>query len=249
MGLVRSAGGALFSKFAVLPQGPTAELVHQALHHAIAGVGPLHGARQAAEQALASADGDVDGAIDRLLRVHLALAGSQGFLTNLGGLVTAAWSIPANISGLALVQVRLVAAIAHLRGYDLSDTRVRNAVLATLLGRRTVRELVGAGKLPGTPRQIAELPTGEHTRAPDEGGRISRAARTPLDRTVGAQVATTLLAEVGGKRVASFVGRRIPVLGGVIGASSDAWNTRALAAYAREELAGPSAGSASGSAA
>lgn len=238
MGLVRSAGGAAFTRFGVLPQGPTAELVHQALHHAVAGIGPLRGAAEAGDRALKSAGGDVDEAIDRLLRVHLALAGAQGFVTNLGGLVTAAWSIPANIAGLALVQVRLVAAIAHLRGYDLADTRVRNAVLATLLGRATTRRLVAASKLPGSPRQIAVLSQGDQTRAIPEG-RIPRAARTPLDRTVGAQVATTLLAEVGGKRFAGFLARRVPVLGGVVGGTSDAWNTRQLAAYARSELTGP----------
>lgn len=240
MGLVRRAGGAAFNRFGALPEGPTAEIVHQALHHAVQGVGPLSGARAAAEKALADAGGDVERAIDRLTRVHLGLAGAEGFVTNVGGLVTAAWAIPANIGGLAVVQIRLVAAIAHLRGLDLDDTRVRNAVLATMLGRSVVRQLVRDGRLPGTPRQIAVLPQDAATEVsepPAQGGvKARRAARTPLDRAVGAQVATSLLSEVGGKRLASFAAKRVPVLGGVIGGSTDAWNTRAIAKYARDEL-------------
>ena len=34
-------------------------------------------------------------------------------------------SVPANIAGLALIQARLVASIAHLRGYDLDDEERR----------------------------------------------------------------------------------------------------------------------------
>ena len=40
-----------------------------------------------------------------------------------------ALTIPTNITGLALIQCRMIAGIAHLRGYDLDDPRVRNAIL------------------------------------------------------------------------------------------------------------------------
>ena len=43
--------------------------------------------------------------------------------------MTVAITIPANITGLALIQCRMIAGIAHLRGYDLDDPRVRNAIL------------------------------------------------------------------------------------------------------------------------
>lgn len=232
MGIMRRLSGSLLSR-ARPPEGPTAQIVHQALRYAIVGVGPLRGARDAADHALENADGDVEAAIDRLVRSHIALSGTEGFLTNLGGLVTAAWSIPANIGGLALVQLRLVAAIAHLRGHDLDDARVRNAVLTVLLGRDAVRKMVRARKLPGTPREIIAMPAEAAGTGDGAAGGRSR-----LDREVGAQVAASLLGEVGGKRVASFAGRRVPVLGGVIGGSADAWNTRGIGAYAREELRG-----------
>ena len=77
-----------------------------------------------------------------MIENHVRYAGAQGFVTNLGGLVTAAVTIPANITGLALIQCRMIAGIAHLRGYDLDDPRVRNAILACMLGEDTVNALV-----------------------------------------------------------------------------------------------------------
>ena len=70
---------------------------------------------------------------------HVRYAGAQGFVTNLGGLATAAVALPTNITGLALIQCRMVAGIAHLRGYDLDDPRVRNAILACILGEDAVK--------------------------------------------------------------------------------------------------------------
>ena len=83
-----------------------------------------------------------------MIENNTALAGGQGFLANLGGLVTVAATIPLNIAGLALLQVRMVAGIAHLRGYDLGDPRVRNAILLCTLGEETVKGLVKQRKIP-----------------------------------------------------------------------------------------------------
>ena len=256
MGITRRLGAKLVPRAGDIAPGPVAEIVHQALDRAIRGVGPLDGARAAADGELEDQGGDVERTIDKLVNTHLALAGAEGFATNLGGLVTAAATIPANISGLALLQCRMVAAIAHLRGYDLEDSRVRNAVLATMMGEDAVTALVKRGRLPGTPHQIATLPSAEveeraaraerkleEERPPDavretegRGKPSRRKARTQLDRVVGAQVATTLIANVGGKRLATFAGKRVPVIGGVIGAGSDAWATRQVGGYARRQF-------------
>ena len=64
-------------------------------------------------------------------------------------------AVPTNITGLALVQCRMIAGIAHLRGYDLTDPRVRNAVLVCLLGEEAVGSLVGERRLPAPPMALA----------------------------------------------------------------------------------------------
>ena len=93
----------------------------------------------------------------------MSLAGAQGFLTNIGGLVTMTVTIPANVSGLALLQAHMVGGIAHLRGYDLADPRVRNAVLACMLGGDSVTSLIKAKKLPSSPMAIATAPAYDPT--------------------------------------------------------------------------------------
>lgn len=220
MGMGGSLGRRLAPNVHKLAPDLTTGFVREALQRAIQGVGPLPGARAAAEKQLAEQRGDAEAAVREIIENHVALAAAQGFATNIGGLVTAAVTIPANISGLAVIQARMVAGIAHLRGYDVDDPRVRNAILACLLGEDSVRSLVRRKRLPAPPMALATAPTHD----PD------------LDRFIAAEVATELVTKVAGKRVASTVGRRVPVLGGMIGAGADGFSTWQVGRYAAGEL-------------
>ena len=95
----RQVGLHLAPKVAQAAPELTTGFVHQALERAIRGVGPLDGAAVAADKELAEHEGDVDAAIRDLIESHVRYAGAQGFLTNLGGLVTMAVTVPANIAG------------------------------------------------------------------------------------------------------------------------------------------------------
>src|SRR3954466_12969108 len=143
------------ARLSELAPGLTAAFVREALRRAIHGIGPLPPAASAAEKQLKEQRGDVGRAIHEVIENHVRYAGAQGFVTNLGGLATMAFTVPANISGLALVECRMIAGIAHLRGYDVHDPRVRNAVLVCLLGEESVRELVTAKKIPAPPMALA----------------------------------------------------------------------------------------------
>ena len=198
----------------------TSGFVHQTVQRAIQGIGPLPPAAAAAEKQLAEQDGVVKDAIGELIENHASLAAAQGFVTNLGGLMTMAATIPVNITGLALVQVRMVAGIAHLRGYDLNDDRVRNAILLCTLGEQTVKQLVKDKRVPGTPMVLATAP----------------AYDPALDQVVAGQVTESLISRVIGKRTASTVVRRVPVAGGVWAASTDAYVTWQIGKYAEREL-------------
>jgi hypothetical protein len=114
----------------------------------------------------------------------------------------------------------MIAGIAHLRGYDLDDPRVRNAVLACLLGEETVAHLVRRKKLPAPPMALATAPA--HDPA--------------LDRTISAEVATELISKVAGRRLAVTLARRIPVVGGVVGMGADGYLTWRVGRYADREL-------------
>jgi uncharacterized protein (DUF697 family) len=220
MGVTQRVGRTLAPRVTRLAPNLTAGFVREALDRAIHGVGPLPPAARAAEKQLTEQNGDVDRAVHEVIENHVRYAGAQGFVTNLGGLVTAALTIPANISGLALIQCRMVAGIAHLRGYDLEDPRVRNAILVTILGEDSVNALVKRRKIPAPPMALATAP-----------------AHDPhLDAAVSAEVATDLVSRVAGKRLATTVGRRVPVVGGLVGAGADGYVTWRIGRYADREL-------------
>ncbi len=220
MGLNSRVSKHLAPKLTGLAPGLTTSFVREALNRAIEGIGPLPGAAQAADKQLAEQHGNVDRAIHEVIENHVRYAGAQGFVTNVGGLVTAAVAIPANITGLALVQCRMIAGIAHLRGHDLDDPRVRNAILTTLLGEDTVTNLVFKRKLSAPPMALATAP------AHDPG----------LDQAIGAVVASTLIARMTTRRVALTVGRRVPVVGGLVGMGADGFITWKIGRYADREI-------------
>jgi len=203
-----------------LAPGLTTAFVREALTRAIAGVGPLPPAAAAADKQLAEQKGDVDRAVHEVIENHVRLAGAQGFITNLGGMVTAAVTIPANITGLALIECRMIAGIAHLRGYDLDDPRVRNAILVMLLGEDAVTEMVRKKELPAPPMALATAPAHD----------------VNIDAMVSVIVASELISKVAGKRLATTVARRVPVVGGLVGMGADGFVTWRIGRYADREL-------------
>jgi hypothetical protein len=114
----------------------------------------------------------------------------------------------------------MVAGIVHLRGYDLDDPRTHTAMLACLLGEDRMLELIRNKRLPGTPMALA-------TAAVEDPG---------LSDLVANEVAAELIGRVAGKKMVTVAGRRIPVLGGVVGAGSDAVSTWKIGRYVDREF-------------
>ncbi|MFL6025254.1 MAG: EcsC family protein [Marmoricola sp.] len=220
MSYAKRIGAALAPKVTEIAPNLSAAFVHQALAKAISGVGPLPGAAAAADKQLAQNDGDVERAIHDVIENHVRYAGIQGFATNIGGLVTMAFTVPTNITGLALLQCRMVAGIVHLRGYDLAEPRVRAAILASVLGEEKVLKLIKSRELPGTPMELAADPLYESS----------------LDLVIANEVASELITRAAGKRLATTVGRRVPVVGGVVGAGTDAYVTWKVGRYVDREF-------------
>ena len=194
-------------------------LLRSIVDFALDGSAAFPGAKATAARSLES-KGDRESAIDSLVIYHVSMASAQGFLTSVGGLLTLPVGLPANIAGLAVLSVRMIGAIAHLRGYDVDDRRVRAALTLAMLGDDEVRRLVADGRLPTSPLAIATAPVFD----PD------------LDRLISERVMGSLAGRLGGKHLAVVVVRRIPLVGGGVGAAVDGWLTFGLAGYARREF-------------
>ncbi len=220
MSIAKRLGKTLAPKITEMAPHATAGFVHRALELAVRGAGPLDGARKAAEKELEEHEGDLDAAIRSVIENHVRMAGAQGFLTNLGGLVTMTVTLPTNVAGMALIQCRMVAVIAHLRGYDLDDKRTRNAILASLLGEERMLAMIKAKRMPGTPMALATAPVHDPN----------------LDDVMANEVAAELMTKVAGKRIATTVGRRVPVVGGLVGAGADGFSTWKIGRYVDREL-------------
>ena len=209
--------------------GPVASMVspqvaggalRRVLELAIDGYGRLPGAKAAAARQLQRNGGSVDGAISSIIDMHVRMASAQGFVTNIGGVAAMPVTVPANLAGMAVVQVRMVAAIAHLRGYDLDDNRVRTALVMCLLGGEQVAKHIHQGTLPTSPMAVATAPMFD----------------PELDRQVAEEVVGDLAARIGGKNMALLVTKRVPLLGGGIGAVMDGIATHQIGRYAKSEL-------------
>lgn len=209
----RETGKALVRKVPEASGG----LLRQIVVLAIEGISKVPGAKATAAKHLEKHQA-VEPAIDSLIRTHVALASMQGFVTNVGGLATAIIALPANMTGVAIMQVRLAATIAHLRGYDIDDPRVRTALVMCLL-HDTIEHRITHDGIP-RPLAVATAP----------------AFDALLDRRVSEWVVSDIAARIGGKQLAVQIIRRIPLVGGAVGASVDGWLTHIIGAYVKEEL-------------
>lgn len=199
--------------------------VNRIMDAGIDGLGPLSSASQVASEALAKHKGNVDKAVKEVVSDHVKLAGAGGFVTGLGGIITMPVSLPANVLGFYAIATRMVAAVAELRGYDVSSQGARAAVLLTLVGADADDLLQKAGL--GT---VAGM-TGSGRLARMAVSRMPKAAGMMINKAVGFRLLTT----VGGKALARFV-RFVPVAGGIVGAGLDGLLMKRIADQARKEF-------------
>lgn len=200
-------------------EGLTTDVFHQVLEIAIEGRGKLPGARRAA-RAVLERTRDPELAVARVVNQHIVMAGGQGFATNWGGFLLAFVTIPANLAASLFLQARAVAAVAHLRGYELADPRVRTAILMVMLGPRAAERLISSGVLPTSPVAVATAPVFD----------------AKLDELVCRALLENAMNQVSGKRLGVFLGKKIPFVGGGVGAVVDGWSTNAIARHAMREF-------------
>src|SRR5689334_4538175 len=109
------------------------------------GFGVFPPAHEVAREYLEKNGGDPRRAAQDLIRWQTTKAATSGFLTNLGGVATLPIAIPANISSVLYLQIRMIAAIAILGGYEVESDKVRTLVYTSLLGTAAADILKDAG--------------------------------------------------------------------------------------------------------
>ncbi|MGL5549802.1 MAG: EcsC family protein [Culicoidibacterales bacterium] len=156
-------------------------------------------------------------AINHMVRFQTSKAATSGFVTGFGGLLTLPITLPINITTVILFQIRMIATIAHIRGYDLKCDQVRTLVYATLAGTTAGDILKKTGiKVSNevVKNCIKKLP-----------------AKTI--RHINKQVGFRLVTKFGTKGTI-VLGKAIPVAGALFGSAFDAGTTYTLAKLAKK---------------
>lgn len=195
-------------------------LVRRLLDVGIDGRGPFDSAAEVAARALRAADGHSERAIKRIVSSSLKIAGVSGFVTGLGGYFTMPISLPANVAGFYILATRMTAAIATVRGHDLSQPHVRSAVLLSLVGADADDLLAKAGVV---------SPSGRLTSLATE--QLPGTALMLVNKAIGFKIVTTA-----GKQSFARFGRNVPLVGGAVGGGLDAWLIHRIAENARSEF-------------
>jgi len=132
----------------------TADTIHQALEWAYdkAVNSTIPGVDNAQTMALSymAQEGSITERTNSLIRWQNTKAGASGFVTGLGGAVTLPVAIPANITSVLFIQIRMIAAIAHMSGHDLRNDQVKTMVYVCLCGNAAGEVLKSAGVKIGT---------------------------------------------------------------------------------------------------
>lgn len=152
-----------------------------------------------------------------LIRWQSTKAATSGFLTGLGGIMTLPVTLPVNVASVMYIQVRLVAALAVMGGYDVRDDRVKVLVYACLTGNAAKDIIKDVGIVAG--RKLTE--------------RAIRGISAKTITAINQKVGFRLLTKFGEKGVINL-GKMIPLAGGVVGGSLDAVSTRTIGHIARE---------------
>ncbi|MEM1054139.1 MAG: EcsC family protein [Bacteroidota bacterium] len=152
---------------------------------------------------------------EKLVRAHIALSSATGFASGLGGWATLPLTLPANLGGVALIQIHMAASVAALAGKNPSDDLTRSRVMECLIGASPNPE--------EGPVRNAEQETWDRVGLKlAEKGLNTAISLVGTAASWGAKTAATSLAK---RRLL----RGIPLVGGFIGALSDGFTTRQVA--------------------
>ena len=162
-------------------------------------------------------DGSLTDQINSLIRWQNTKSATSGFVTGLGGLITMPVAIPANVSSVIFVQIRMVAAIAIMCGFNVRDDRVKTIIYSCLAGNAGKEILKDVGIQIG--RKLTESAIKN----------ISGATLTKINQAVGFRLVTKF-----GEKGAVNLVKVIPLVGGLVGGTVDAVTTNIVGNVARD---------------
>jgi len=151
-------------------------------------------------------------AAEKLAENQVLKCGTSGFITGLGGLITLPVAIPANISSVIYIQLRMIASIAYIGGYNPYDDEVRTMAYLCLTG------------------------TAMSDIAKSTGIKIGEKISINLIKKIPGSVLVKINQKVGFRLITKFgekglinLAKMVPLVGGIIGGGVDIAGTKVIA--------------------
>ena len=208
------------NEFSNISQKLIMQSLEWAYAKAVNGVVGLGSAEELAQEYLKEGD-SLPEQINNLIRWQNAKAGTSGFLTGIGGILTIPVTLPANITSILYIQLRMIAAIAIMCGYDVKDDKVKTLAYSCLVATSSAEIVKNLGIKIGEKIAVSMLK------------KLPGALITKINQTVGFR----LLTRFGQKGAINLI-KGVPFLGGVIGAALDIVSTNTVGNVARDLFIG-----------
>ena len=126
-------------------------------------------------------------------------------------------AIPAKVSSVLYVQIRMIAAIAHMRGYDVLDDQVKTFIYVALTGNSAGEILKQSGIQIGVKMGTSLVK------------KIPGKVLTKINQKVGFRLLTKM-----GKTGAINLIKLVPITGGIVGGGFDLISTATIAKTAKK---------------
>lgn len=155
---------------------------------------------------------DPKSAAKSFINYQIAKCTTSGFITGLGGLITLPVAIPANIANVLYVQIRMIACVAHMGGYDTRSDQVQTMIYACLAGLsldQVVKQIGIKASVKFGYAMVRKIP-----------GKVVY--------KINQKVGFKLLSRFGTKSVIT-IGKAVPIVGGFIGGGLDFVETKIIA--------------------
>lgn len=162
-------------------------------------------------------NGDPEKAIDNLINWQIGKASTAGFVSGLGGIVTLPVAIPLNLASVLFIQLRMIATIAAIRGYNVRSDQVRVLCTACLVGSAATDALKDVGIQVGAKLTQAMIT------------QISGSVLVRINQAVGFRLVTKA-----GTTGLINLSKLVPFLGGVVGGAIDGLTTNAIGFAAKK---------------
>lgn len=154
-------------------------------------------------------------AAEKMCNTQIMKCGTSGFITGLGGLITLPVAVPANVASVIYVQLRMIATVARIGGYNPSDDDVKTMAYVCLTGSAAADIIKKAGIDIGKKLTTSAIK------------KIPGTVLVKINQKVGFKLATKF-----GEKGAVNLVKVVPLVGGIIGGGVDIAGTKTIAKVA-----------------